>query len=69
MYATASTTFGVQTAGIFIHVPNVDAAYVAALTAGAISLMPIADAEYDRTCGVLDPWGNNWWITEPPLVG
>ena len=55
----------VQNAGLFINVENTDATYNKALSNGATSIMPIEDKDYGRTCGVKDPFGNTWWITQP----
>jgi uncharacterized glyoxalase superfamily protein PhnB len=47
----------------FLYVPEVDATYRSAIDAGATSMMEPADQFYgDRTAGVRDPFGNEWWI-------
>jgi uncharacterized glyoxalase superfamily protein PhnB len=44
-------------------VPDVDATYKSAIDAGATSMMEPGDQFYgDRTAGVRDPFGNEWWI-------
>jgi uncharacterized glyoxalase superfamily protein PhnB len=49
--------------GIHLYVPDTDAVYEQALRAGAKSLMPPADQPYgDRSGGVIDPFGNQWFI-------
>jgi len=49
--------------GIHLYVPDVDAVYEQALRAGAKSLTPPADQPYgDRSGGVVDPFGNQWFI-------
>ena len=49
--------------GIHLYVPNVDAVYEQALRAGAKSLTVPADQPYgDRSGGVVDPFGNSWFI-------
>lgn len=63
MFTEASETFGPDNAAMFVYVADADAAYEKALQAGAISLMPMSDQPYGRTCGVKDPFGNTWWIT------
>lgn len=46
-----------------VYVPDVDAAYQRALTAGATSISEPKGQPYgDRTCGVRDAEGNIWWI-------
>jgi uncharacterized glyoxalase superfamily protein PhnB len=48
---------------IHLYVPDTDALYEQALRAGAKSLMPPADQVYgDRSAGVIDPFGNQWFI-------
>ena len=40
-----------------MYIPDVDAAYAAALAAGATTVRPLEDAPYgDRTATVLNPW-------------
>lgn len=52
-----------QPAGLYINVESADETYQKALDAGAESVMELSDEDYGRTCGVLDPCGNTWWIT------
>jgi PhnB protein len=48
---------------IHLYVDDTDATYHRALKAGAISLREPADQFYgDRSGGVKDPFGNQWWI-------
>lgn len=50
-------------ATLHLYVPDTDAAYERALAAGATSIQPPADQPYgDRSGGVLDPFGNRWFI-------
>lgn len=47
----------------YVYVEDCDEAYGRALAAGATSLMPPADQPHgDRHGGVLDAYGNQWWI-------
>lgn len=49
--------------GLHLYVPDTDAVYEQALRAGAKSLTPPADQPYgDRSAGVVDPFGNQWFI-------
>lgn len=51
---------------IHLYVPDVDQAYERALSAGAKSLMPVADQPYgERSGGVEDIHGNRWYIATP----
>lgn len=63
MFADATEQFSPQTASLFIYVPDADIAYQKALDHGAVSVMPLLDKDYGRTCGVKDTCGNTWWIT------
>ncbi len=48
---------------LHMYVEDVDAVYQRALQAGAISVREIVDEFYgDRTGGVKDKSGNQWWI-------
>jgi PhnB protein len=50
-------------ANFYLYVENVDAAYRRAVEAGAKSLQEPADQAYgDRTGGVEDSLGNQWWV-------
>jgi PhnB protein len=47
-----------------VYLDDVDAAYALALAAGASSLRPPEDQVYgDRSAGVVDAEGNQWWLT------
>jgi PhnB protein len=48
---------------LYLYVPDVDATFKKALSAGAISVREPADQFYgDRNSAVKDPGGNEWWI-------
>jgi uncharacterized glyoxalase superfamily protein PhnB len=52
--------------GIHLYVPDADAVYEQALRAGAKSLMPPKGQPYgERSGGVVDPFGNQWFIATP----
>jgi len=47
----------------YLYVPDVDAVYRRALAAGATSIAEPTDQPYgDRSAGVKDAFGNQWWI-------
>ncbi|WP_158751212.1 VOC family protein [Acidobacterium sp. S8] len=55
--------FGGSAASIMLYVENCDAVYQHALAAGAKSLREPADQFYgDRSAGIEDPFGFQWWI-------
>ena len=66
MLAEACEQSGPKTAMLCIYVPDVDAAYQQALDAGATSEREPADQFYgDRSAGVIDPFGNQWYMATP----
>lgn len=61
--AGASDEFGAFPALLSIYVDDVGATYARAIEQGATSLREPEDQFYgDRTGGVLDSQGNQWWI-------
>lgn len=66
MFSQCTEQWPVQTANLFIYVANADETYQLALQNGATDVMPPADRDYGRACGVKDPLGNTWWITSLP---
>ena len=63
MFGPAGDQLPAQPAGLFIYVENADVGYQTALDHGATTVMELSNQSYGRTCGVLDPFGNTWWIT------
>lgn len=66
MFSPSTPQWPVQVAGLFVYVPDADAAYARALAGGATSVLPMRDEPYGRTGGVVDTNGVTWWITTPP---
>ena len=63
MVAQAREPWKPMPTGLYLYVPDTDGTYKAALEAGGASLIEPSDQFYgDRSAGVQDPWGNNWWI-------
>jgi uncharacterized glyoxalase superfamily protein PhnB len=63
MLSDASEDFKAWPTRIQLYVNDVDTTYNKALEAGASSVRPPADQFYgDRSGGVNDKWGNQWWI-------
>ena len=63
MFSQSRDQWKPATANMFVYVDNADAVYDKAVARGAETVMPPADQEYGRSCGVTDPHGNVWWIT------
>ena len=52
-----------NTTMLYVYLPDVDAAYARALEGGATSIREPHDEYYgDRSCAVLDRFGNQWWM-------
>ena len=48
---------------LYLYVPDCDASYAKAIAAGAEKVMEPMDQFYDdRSGGVLDPFGTQWWF-------
>lgn len=63
MIADAMDQFPAGMAKLYIYVDDVDATYKQASSAGGISLREPTDEFYgDRSAGIKDAWGNEWWI-------
>ena len=63
MLGDAHGTHPIVNAMLYAYVEDVDAIYKRAIEAGAISVREPRDEFYgDRTGGVKDKWGNQWWF-------
>lgn len=63
MIASATESFKSMPSMLHLYLPDVDAVYHRALTAGARSVREPEDQFYgDRSAGVDDAWGNQWWL-------
>ncbi len=59
----APTTLGGTTTMLFLYVPNVDAAFKQAVSAGCKVVRPLADMFWGDRFGTLeDPYGNQWGL-------
>lgn len=63
MMSDASEKYPAIKTMLSVYVPNVDEVYKNALAAGGTSLREPTNEFYgDRSCGILDLAGNQWWI-------
>ena len=63
MLASAADPASRKTAMLHLYVTDVDAGYERALQSGCESLRQPTDQSYgDRSAGVKDRWGNEWWL-------
>jgi len=63
MGASSPQTIGGSPVGLLLYVPDVDAVFARAVSAGAKALHPVADKFYgDRAGTVVDPFGHQWTV-------
>ena len=63
MLGAASEHWPATPCMVYVYLPDVDAAFQRALDSGAKPVMPPADQFYgDRSGGVLDEQGFQWWM-------
>lgn len=63
MVGQATEQFTPRPQTLYVYLPDVDAAYKRAMTAGAKSLREVSDQFYgDRVGGFEDLAGNWWWV-------
>ncbi|MBE0536736.1 MAG: VOC family protein [Phycisphaerae bacterium] len=59
----SAESLGASPIGLYIYMPNVDAAFKQAIDAGGAEIMPVADMFWGDRCGTLkDPFGYTWTI-------
>ena len=64
MFGKATEQWGVRAATLLLYVEDVDAVYRRAVDAGATTIREPENQFYgDRSAGVSDPQGNQWWIS------
>lgn len=69
MFSGSMADWEPNPAGLFVYVPDADAAFAKALELGATAVMPVTDQSYGRSGGVRDTNGNTWWLTAPAVEG
>ena len=66
MLGQCSAQWPPKAAALYVWIPDVDATYARALTAGATSEAAPEDKPYGhRNAGVTDPNGITWWLGAP----
>lgn len=65
MFAQATDSWRQKTAGMFLYIEKVDDVFNLAMQKGSKSLKNPGQQDYGYTAGFEDPFGNQWWITEP----
>lgn len=63
MFADSTEMYKPRPAGMFLYVADADETYKKAMESGATSIQKPSDQPYGRSCGILDEFGNTWWIT------
>ena len=65
MVSEATERYKPMAAAYYLYVEDADASMLRALKHGAVLEMEVSDMPYgDRQCGVKDPHGNIWWISQ-----
>ena len=63
MLSEGSAEYPAVASMLYIYFEDVDEVYKKALAAGGVSLREPTNEFYgDRSCGVKDPSGNQWWL-------
>jgi PhnB protein len=63
MMSEATEKYPAMPSALYLYVEDVDSVYHKAIQAGATSLREPTDEFYgDRSSGIKDPGGNQWWI-------
>lgn len=62
MFADNTEKYSTQPAGMFIYVDNAGETYKKAIDEGAAAVSELAEQPYGRSGGVVDPFGNTWWL-------
>ncbi|PKW29881.1 VOC family protein [Flavobacterium lindanitolerans] len=65
MFAQANDTWHQKTCGMFLFIEKIDDVFNLAIQKGSKILKNPGQEEYGYTAGFEDPFGNQWWITEP----
>lgn len=65
MFAQATDNWHQKTSGMFLFIKSVDDVFNLAIQKGSKTLQNPGQQEYGYTAGFEDPFGNQWWITEP----
>ncbi|HTF80373.1 MAG TPA: hypothetical protein VL947_01565 [Cytophagales bacterium] len=64
MFAQSGETWKEKTAAMFLYVDSVELVYKAALLQGAVSLEEPQQKDYGYAAGIMDPFGNQWFVVQ-----
>ena len=65
MFANSVGEWKEKTSGMFLYVDNVNRVYTTAIEQGGTSIEKPQQKEYGYSAGFEDPFGNQWWVTQP----
>lgn len=65
MFGQAGGEWAPSPCGMFVVVDDVDSLYEKGLANGAKSIQEPGDRGYGRAAGMIDEWGNQWWLNTP----
>ena len=66
MIGQSSAQWKAQGSMNYLYVADIDATHRACMAAGCTELYAPSDHEYGmRGSGILDSWGNTWWLAQP----
>ncbi len=65
MFAQADKTYQPFPCSMFLLIEDIDSVYHSALENEAKSLQEPTDRDYGRSAGIMDAFGNIWWLTRP----
>ena len=63
MFAETTDQFAVQNSHLFIYVEDADLTHQQIIESGGKLVTEVSDQSYGRSGGVMDRFGNTWWLT------
>lgn len=65
MFGQGSDEWKTAPTGVFVVTDKVDELYAAGIANKATGNQEPGDYGYGRAAGLVDPWGNQWWLNSP----